>query len=317
MRWLRLAVLAGMLTAGAGAADATTGGSMGGGSFGGGGGGGGGGYSGGGGYRSSGGGGGGGSWGGMLFGIGGAVVIYLVFNAISKGGGGGGGNKMDVSVLRLALDWKVRAHVQQEMMRIARTTKTSSQTGLVFMLREVALTLRRARDSWVYAGVVNAKPSTPANAETLFRQHAQQAREGFTHELIRAHGGDLTTAAAPAELGARPEEGPGLVVITMVVAARTALVDFHDPSNAEEVRRWLEAISGLTTANLAAVEVIWTPAAEDDRMSSVELETFYPEMKRIRGETVVGKTDCRYCGGRFPAELLSCPHCGGKVQEAA
>lgn len=319
------ALLALVLLEGVAAAQ-STGGSMGGGSFGGG--------------SSSSSSSGGGSWGssssswsssggggsyagGCDGGTGAAVVLLLVLFLVitialdtrriaAKAAG-----SMDVSVLRLGLDWKARKFVQKEMERIARTCNTSTTDGLLAMLREVALTLRRSRDSWVYAGVVNCQPAPPPQAERRFQEEAQRARAGFQHELVRAASGTVTTGEAPAELRARPEEGPGLVVITIVVAARTALIDFQDPSDAEQVRRWLEAISGLHTGSLVAVEVIWTPAADEDRMSSVELENFYPEMKRIRGNTVVGKMDCTYCGGSFPAELLSCPHCGGKVKDAA
>ena len=52
-------------------------------------------------------------------------------------------------------------------------------------------------------------------------------------------------------------------------------------------------------------------------MSSLELEQLYPEMKRIRGDTLVGRATCRYCGGQFPAELINCPHCGGRIDQAA
>jgi uncharacterized membrane protein len=248
----------------------------------------------------------------------GPIIVFGVFLLAGRGGAAGATvGRIDVSVLRLGLDWRARPFVQQELARIASVADTRTHHGLLQMLREVALLLRRTRDSWIYAGVVNSAPLAPGYAEQLFRAEVGRARAGFRHELIRAADGAVTTAAAPSDLGPRAEEGPGLVVITVAVAAGTPLIDFHDPANAEEVRRWLEAISQLHTGSLNAVEVIWTPAVDQDRMSSVELETFYPEMKRIRSETIVGSTECRYCRGRFPAELLSCPHCGGRVQVAA
>jgi hypothetical protein len=105
--------------------------------------------------------------------------------------------------------------------------------------------------------------------------------------------------------------------VTIVVAALGPLIDVHDPADAEEVRRWLEAISQVSSAKLVAVEVIWAPTADQDQMSSVELETYFPELKRIRGGVVVGNVGCYHCGRRFPVELLSCPHCATKVGDAA
>jgi hypothetical protein len=43
----------------------------------------------------------------------------------------------------------------------------------------------------------------------------------------------------------------------------------------------------------------------------MELEAKYPrpDLIPIQG-ALVGNTFCSYCGGPFPAELVSCPHCG-------
>jgi len=320
-----VALVVGLL-APAGAALASTGGSMGGGSFH---------SSGGGGYHSSGssysshrysgsssgsysGGGDAGTAAAMLFvGLFGIWFIAAAVGWAAKlGEGVAAGAAMDVSVLGLALDARARKRLQERLRQIATAADTGTTAGLVTMLREVALELRRARDSWVYAGVLNAQPMRPAEAEALFRQQVQAARAGFTDELVRNADGVVTTAAAPADLVARTEEGPGLVLITVVVAARGVLLDFQDPSDAEQIRAWLESISSLHSSDLVAVEIIWTPAAEDDRMSSVELEAHFPGLKRLHGVSTVGKVYCGYCGGMFPAELLSCPHCGGKVERA-
>jgi len=46
-------------------------------------------------------------------------------------------------------------------------------------------------------------------------------------------------------------------------------------------------------------------------VSSIELEAKYPRPELIPiTNALVGKTFCTYCGGPFPAELVSCPHCG-------
>ena len=80
--------------------------------------------------------------------------------------------------------------------------------------------------------------------------------------------------------------------------------------NGDDLRRALEVLRSLTSQTLIAVEIVWTPPAADDRMSSVELETMLPgDVFAIQG-AMVGKVVCSYCSGPFPAELVSCPHCG-------
>jgi hypothetical protein len=57
------------------------------------------------------------------------------------------------------------------------------------------------------------------------------------------------------------------------------------------------------------MEVIWSPAAADDRLSTAELEHLYPELRAIDPESVLGRVICAYCGGPYSGELLRCPHC--------
>jgi uncharacterized membrane protein len=250
-----------------------------------------------------------------------AFALFIAVNRKRRGQGVSGlamapGGAVDVTVLRVALDWRERKFLQAELERIARSADTRTTPGLVRMLREVTIVLRRARDSWLYAGIVNARPMRAPEAEAWFQQHAQDARTRFREELIRNAEGAVATRAA-GEHEARSEEGAGLVVITLIVAARGHLLDFHDMTDAEQVRRCLEGLGNLTSAALVAVEIVWSPAAEDDRLSSAELETLYPDVKKIRGSSMAGRVHCAYCGGPFPAELLTCPHCGARVSEQA
>ena len=224
------------------------------------------------------------------------------------------GGAIDVTVLRVVVDWRERKFIQAELERIARTANTSTTPGLVRMLREVTVVLRRVRDAWLYAGIVNARPMRAPDAEAWFQQHAQDARTRFREELIRNAEGGVVTRAAGA-LDARSDEGEGLVVITLIVAARGHLLDFHDLADAEQVRRCLESLGNLTSVALTAVEIVWSPAAENDRLSSAELAHLDPDVHKIRGSSMAGRIHCEYCGGPFPAELLSCPHCGARVLE--
>ena len=112
------------------------------------------------------------------------------------------------------------------------------------------------------------------------------------------------------ELSAKSREGPGVVLVTVVVAARRELTDVGREQNAHEVFDLLAELDALTADQLVAFEVIWSPAAEDDRMSTAELEALYPEVSRLDEVTVGGRVFCEYCGGPYPDELRACAHCG-------
>jgi hypothetical protein len=76
----------------------------------------------------------------------------------------------------------------------------------------------------------------------------------------------------------------------------------------------MRALGGIGAMNLVALEVIWSPAAEEDRMSTAELEVLYPELRRIDEATFVGRVFCDYCDYPYAAELGKCPQCGAPAK---
>ncbi|MCS6798552.1 MAG: DUF1517 domain-containing protein [Myxococcota bacterium] len=222
---------------------------------------------------------------------------------------------IDVSGIMLAIDWRARPFVQAALDRMARSGQTGSRRGLVALLGQTVDLLLRAEPAWLYAAVYNQHPTSPQLAEAAFRQKAADARSRFRHELVRNAEGRTQSAEGP-RMRAREEEGEGLVVVTLVVAARGVLLDVHDAADASQIRTALAALRALDEQRLVALEVVWSPAAEQDRMSSAELEALYPELARLRGvQQVVGRVFCRYCSGPFAAELGRCPHCGAPLAQ--
>jgi uncharacterized membrane protein len=341
-RWVVLGLAALVVLGFVGLSLADTGGSMGGGSWGGGGGGG---YSGGGGGYSGGGGGysgGGGSWsssssssgsdwssgggGGCSSDDGGILVVMLMFLLVfivvgaivssSRDDGRfsvptlGPIAEADVSVLRIAVDGRARKFVQTELAKVARTANTATPEGRSAMLREVALMLRKLRDAWVYGGAINEPMTTLRHAKMVFDGHVDDARARFREEVIRNADGTIRTRQA-SEYRPRSDEGEGLILVSIILAARRELFTVQHIGDGDDLRRALEMASQLTPDNLVAIEIVWQPAEESDRLSSMELEAKLPRPELIPIQNaLVGKTFCTHCTGPFPAELVSCPHCG-------
>ena len=223
---------------------------------------------------------------------------------------------IDVSGLMLAIDWRARRQLQERLSHLARSGDTGTPEGLARLAREVARELRKAETSWLYAAVLNATPASPQVAEETFRRAADDARARFRHEVIRNADGSRKVATGP-EVKARAEEGEGVVVITLLVAARRELLDLTEVTNADQVKQLLAQFVALDAESLCALEVIWSPAQEDDRMSTAELEVLYPELKRMREDTMIGRVFCSFCGGPYAAELGACPHCGAPNEAQA
>ena len=251
------------------------------------------------------------------------IVIYMAvmfYNASIPGGIGAkirarrqatrAWNQMDVSAIRIGIDWRARKAVQDRLTELAESGRTDTPTGLAHLLRETVVLLQRSEIAWLYANVSNFHPMSAASAEGIFRQLGTQARAQFSEELLRNTDGSVSRDEA-SELRAHPNEGEGVVVVTLIVAAKREIVDVETPDHADHLKRLLDDV--LATANpetLAALEVIWSPAAENDRMSTAELEQHYPDLEKIDETSIAGRVFCEYCQGPYAMELLTCPHCG-------
>jgi uncharacterized membrane protein len=220
------------------------------------------------------------------------------------------GDSVDVTVLRVAVDGRARKFVQSELARIAKLADTSTPEGRVTMLREVALTLRRLRDAWVYGGAVNEPMRAMTWQKEVFDRYCNDARARFREETVRNEQG-VKTATPASAYTPHTEEGAGLILVSIIIAARRELFTVNEIGSGNDLRAAIEAAGTLDTNSLVAVEIVWQPSEDNDRMSSMELEAKYPKPDLIPLQNaLVGKVFCTYCGGPYPAELVSCPHCG-------
>ena len=219
----------------------------------------------------------------------------------------GGGGKIDVALVQIALDARARAFVQTTLRNLGRTGDTLTALGRITLLKAAISALRSSRLAWIYAGSKSFDPMPPARAQTEFKRLADDARAGFQHELDRSVDGKKTSASAP-EMRPAEHEGEGAVLVTILVAARTSLRDVR-AMRADELDAALAQLAAIAPAQLVALEVVWTPAAENDRMSTDELEKHYPTLTKLEG-AVGGRVYCASCRGPYAAELPKCPHCG-------
>lgn len=206
--------------------------------------------------------------------------------------------------------------MQGVLSALSRSGRTGTADGRAELLAATTRTLLDVRLAWLYAAVANHERMASSDAEGRFRRWGVDARARFEEELVRAEDGALTEREA-SPVRARPEEGPGVVVVTLLVAAREEILDVIEQTDAAAIGRLLGQVGRLGADDLVAFEVIWSPAAEADRMSTYELEVRYPELEKLDEDTLAGRTFCESCGGPYPAELGACPHCGAPHPSAA
>lgn len=213
---------------------------------------------------------------------------------------------IDVTEVRIALDARARRFVQGKLDALAKTGEGRTAEGRARWLAGVVDALEASRIAWLHGAVRNFARMEPARAQAEHQSLVNAARAQFQHELVRNDAAGTSTAAAPA-LTPREHEGEGVVLVTLVVAARRTITDVKtiDPAS---LAAHLAELRSIPAVSLVALDVVWTPAAENDRMSSDELEARHTGLTRIGGPA--GRVFCTYCGGPFAAELPKCPHCG-------
>jgi uncharacterized membrane protein len=239
---------------------------------------------------------------------------HAVFPGMPSAGRGGynGRDAMFVSQLQLGIDWRARPQLQEQLQRLAQSGSTRTPDGLAALLSETVLALRRHEMSWLYGAVTDLGSFAPSDAQGAFQRLTQEARARFQHELVRGAAGQVQQQQGPT-LDAKATEGAGTVVVTIILASRRPMQGFLAP-DAAQIRNALGDRGALSPQHMVALEVVWSPAADSDRMSTAELETVYPELKLIDPNSIAGRIFCAYCAGPFPAELLSCPHCGAPAE---
>jgi uncharacterized membrane protein len=198
---------------------------------------------------------------------------------------------VSVAKLQVGLLSEARS-LQADLDRIARTADTSSSEGLTQVLQETTLALLRHPEYWVYAGAENQQAQLAA-AELQFNRLALAERSKFAEETLSNVNNRLrqapargTLPAAGGQLTQNLTNNPGeynlgeYIVVTLLVAAQGKL-QLPAISDSQDLRRALGQVGAIPNDNLLAVEVLWTPQAEGDTLSSDELIAEYPDLKLV------------------------------------
>lgn len=220
-----------------------------------------------------------------------AIANFLVrsFQNATSGdeyGYGGSTTSPKLSVARLQIGLLADAReLQSDLNRMAGSANTSSSQGLTQVLQEATLSLLRHPEYWVY-GDSTVKQARLESAETEFNRLALIERSKFSEETLSnvnsqiqrsdsssqqdSDSGDLTLTEAPGEY----------IVATLLVATQSKL-DLPKIQSSEDLRRALSQLGSVSSDELVALEVLWTPQMEGETLSSDEVIASYPELNRI------------------------------------
>lgn len=230
--------------------------------------------------------------GGGLLGIFVAIAIanFLIrsFRSARAGDDGSDGGYSDnstVSVARLQVGLLAQARgLQTDLNHIAETADTGTSAGLTKVLQETTLSLLRHPEYWAYADIESDKTKLTA-AEQAFNQLAIAERSKVTGETLSNVNAQISQSDAKKALNSSGElalsEAPGEYIVATVLVASQGKLALPEISSPEDVRRALNQIGAISSEQLMAVEVLWTPQVSGETLSADELIAEYPNLKLV------------------------------------
>ncbi|MEC4812882.1 MAG: DUF1517 domain-containing protein [Scytonema sp. PMC 1069.18] len=223
-----------------------------------------------------------------------AIANFLVrtISGIASGGGNAEvGSNPNVSVTRLQVGLLASARsLQNELNQIAEAADTNTPEGRAEVLQEASLALLRHPEYWMYAGSGTQQARLNA-AEAQFNRLSLAERSKFTEETLSNVNNQLRGAtpndALPAAGGELDNptrlitEGPGEYIIVTLLAATLGKFQLPDVNNADDLRQALRAVGSIPGEQLLAMEVLWTPQASGDTLTSDDILAEYPDLKLV------------------------------------
>lgn len=192
-----------------------------------------------------------------------------------------------VSVSRVQVGLLAQAReLQSDLNRIALGANTGSSAGLAQVLQETTLSLLRHPEYWAYANS-GVQQSQLGSAEVEFNRLALSERSKFSEETLSNVNNQLLRGKerlAIADAGGEmvmAEGEPGEYIIVTLLTASEGKLDLPKVNDTESLRRALSQIGAIPAEKLMGVEVLWTPQAETDTLTSDEVIALYPELRVI------------------------------------
>ncbi|WP_373528400.1 DUF1517 domain-containing protein [Nostoc sp.] len=224
-----------------------------------------------------------------------AIANFLLqtFRRVSSGETGEAdySSNSPVSVTRLQVGLLAQAReLQNELNHIAETADTNTPEGRAEILQEASLALLRHPEYFVYAGGGTQQASLNS-AESQFNRLSLAERSKFSEETLSNVNNQLKAALAKDALPPAGEldnptrlitEGAGEYIIVTLLAA--TLGKFQIPTainSVDELRQALRQIGSLPSEKLLAIEVLWTPQAEGDTLTSDDVLANYPDLRLV------------------------------------
>ena len=215
-----------------------------------------------------------------------SFLVRTVRQVMSDGGIGGSSTslgstnpKVTVAKVQLGLSAQARS-LQTDLGRMALSADTSNTTGLIKLLQESTLTLLRHPEFWVY-GSVSHKQTRLTEAETEFNRLVLEERSKFVGESLSNVQGEVQEKTTIATAATSPDGDPGEYIIVTLVVGTQGKVDLPTVHDTEDLQKALGQIGAISSDQLLALEILWTPQVPGEVLSAQEVMAQYPNLTLV------------------------------------
>jgi len=220
-----------------------------------------------------------------------AIANFLIRSFRSAGVGeesvyGAASSKVSVAKVQVGLLANAR-ELQPELNRLALTADTSTASGRATVVQEATLALLRHPEYWVY-GATDSLKTDIDSAEAKFNQFSLTERSKFTDETL-SNVDSVISSEQQKALGGESAEGAiqlkegdnGEYIVATVIIGAAGNLNLPDINDSDTMRQALQQMGSVGSDRLLAVEILWTPQAEGDTLSSDDILAYYPNLKLV------------------------------------
>lgn len=216
-----------------------------------------------------------------------AIANFLIKsfrNATSEETGDNlGYSNPQVSVAQVQVGLLANArYLQPELNQLAMRADMGTASGRARVLQETSLALLRHPEYWVY-GTAEAQKTALNSAEAKFNQFALSERSKFTAETLTNVENQLSQAAnrSSSTITTTDNTETGeYIIVTLIVGAEGKL-ELPKINGSEDLQQALRQIGSIGSDRLLAVEILWTPQAEGDTLTTDDILANYPNLKLV------------------------------------
>ncbi|NES71498.1 MAG: DUF1517 domain-containing protein [Okeania sp. SIO2D1] len=189
-----------------------------------------------------------------------------------------GSTKISVGKVQVGLLATAR-YLQDELNQLGQTADTGTAAGRAQVLQESTLALLRHPEYWVYGTAESQKAGLDA-AEAKFNQLALAERSKFSYETLTNVNAQLRQAQKGSLVKQESEESGEYIVATIVVGTQGNL-ELPKINSTEDLQQALRTIGSLGSDRLLAIEILWTPQAQGDTLTTDDILSEYPDLKLV------------------------------------